>query len=164
MYLMTVFGKDWLILIFVFSYLTVSECFAQETIDLGDSIVEIATKQLGVPYKYGKSSPNKHFDCSGFTYYVYQAVGIDVPRSSSGFDKVGKTISLEKARPGDCIVFSGTAKGSTTAGHVGIVVSNDKDGLTFIHSSSSKKHYGVVLTHYQTSGYLKRFLAVKRLF
>ena len=153
------------VLIFFTAFLSIAS-FAQiqESQTKADTLISKAIEQLNVPYKWGTSEPSVSFDCSGFASYVYSTVGIDTPRSSRGYASLGKEIRLEDARKGDCMVFSGTESGSTEPGHVGIVVSNDENGLQFIHCSSSKKHFGVVLTHYQTSGYPDRFLSVRRLF
>lgn len=129
-----------------------------------DSIVHIAQSQLGVTYKYATSDPNVSFDCSGFTSYVYSSCNVPSSRSSKDYGNLGEKVTLESCRPGDCMVFSGTAAGSTTIGHVGIVISNDENGIKFIHCSSSKKHFGVVITDYYQSNYPKRFLEVRRLY
>ena len=34
------------------------------------SIIAVAASLLGIPYRYGGSSPSTGFDCSGFTSYV----------------------------------------------------------------------------------------------
>jgi cell wall-associated NlpC family hydrolase len=129
-----------------------------------DSIVDIAKAQLGVTYKYATSNPGVSFDCSGFTAYVYGSLNITDCRSSKSYATIGEKIELSEVRKGDCLVFSGTAPGSTTAGHVGIVIENNENGIQFIHCSSSKSHYGVVITHYESSGYPQRFLQARRLF
>jgi len=145
--------------------LITSFSFGQDTTATkSDSIVAIAKEQLGVPYKYATSLPGVSFDCSGFTSYVYGSFDIPSSRSSRAYGKLGKQVSLENSQPGDCMIFSGTATGSTTIGHVGIVISNDENGIQFIHCSSSKKHFGVVTTNYYESNYPKRFLQVRRLY
>lgn len=138
---------------------------SQDTIPTkSDSIVMLAKEQLGVPYKYATSNPGVSFDCSGFTAYVYGSCGVACSRSSKSYGGLGEKVNLDTCQPGDCIIFSGTAPGSKTIGHVGIVLTNDENGLTFIHCSSSKKHFGVVITDYYSSNYTKRFLEVRRLF
>ncbi len=131
---------------------------------IANRLVTIAEAQLGTPYKWATSNPGVSFDCSGFTSYVYGSFDITDCHSSKGYGNLGTKISLSQAQPGDCMIFSGTAPGSTTIGHVGIVVENNEDGLKFIHCSSSSKHYGVVITDYYNSGYPKRFMQVRRLF
>ncbi|MDB3906404.1 NlpC/P60 family protein [Crocinitomicaceae bacterium] len=152
-------------LIFI-TFLIVSTCgFGQDSLmTKSDSIVHIAESQLGIPYKYATSNPDVSFDCSGFTSYVYSSCDLPNSRSSKAYGNLGTKVSLETCQPGDCMIFSGTAAGSTTIGHVGIVVSNDESGLKFIHCSSSKRHFGVVITDYYQSNYPKRFLQVRRLF
>ena len=120
--------------------------------------------QLGVPYKWATSSPNISFDCSGFTSYIYGYFDITKCRSSKGYGAIGTIVSIAEAKKGDCILFSGTNPSDRTIGHVGIVVENSENGLFFIHCSSSKKHFGVVITDYYASGYPKRFLSIRRLF
>lgn len=47
-------------------------------------LVEISKSLVGKPYQYG-SGPEKApeiFDCSSFTQYVFQQIGIQIPRSS----------------------------------------------------------------------------------
>lgn len=129
-----------------------------------DSIVDIAKTQLGVPYKWATSIPGKSFDCSGFTAHVYGSMDITKCRSSKGYASIGRKIDFSQARKGDCLLFAGTTPGSKTVGHIGIVIENNENGLKFIHCSSSKRHFGVVITDYATSGYPKRFLEVRRLF
>ena len=129
-----------------------------------DSIVDLAKEQLGVPYKWATSAPGKSFDCSGFTAHVYGTMDITDCRSSKGYASVGQKVDFSEARKGDCLLFAGTSPGSKTVGHVGIVVENNENGLKFIHCSSSKNHFGVVITDYESSGYPKRFLQVRRLF
>ncbi len=138
--------------------------FSQATEDsLSGELIEIAKEQLGVPYKYATSDPGVSFDCSGFTHYVYSSLDLPSSRSSKDYGSFGEQVDLKTCVPGDCIIFSGTAKGSRTIGHIGIVVTNDESGLKFIHCSSSKKHFGVVITDYYESNYPKRFLQVRRL-
>jgi cell wall-associated NlpC family hydrolase len=49
---------------------------------IGNSVISIASRYVGVPYVSGGSSPSG-FDCSGFTAYVYGQLGISLPHSSS---------------------------------------------------------------------------------
>ncbi len=45
------------------------------------SVVQIAMRYLGRPYRWGAAGPNA-FDCSGFTMYVYAQVGVGLSHSS----------------------------------------------------------------------------------
>lgn len=129
-----------------------------------DSVLFYAKSQIGTPYEYATSSPGKSFDCSGFVSYVYESCSIENTRSSKGYGLLGEAIELTMAKPGDCILFTGTDPKIRTIGHVGIVVENSDEGLFFIHCSSSKKHFGVVITDYENSGYPKRFMEVRRMY
>jgi cell wall-associated NlpC family hydrolase len=76
---------------------------------------------------------------------------------------LGEKIELENALPGDIILFSGTDKNKSRIGHVGLVSKIENDELFFLHSSSSKKHYGVTETNFPQSGYPKRFIKIIRI-
>lgn len=76
----------------------------------GNAIVDIAFRYVGTPYVYGGASP-AGFDCSGFTWYVFQQVGINIPRSSGAQASAGTVVSAAEARPGDLVWWPG---------HVGI--------------------------------------------
>ncbi|AOR24689.1 NlpC/P60 family protein [Clostridium taeniosporum] len=78
------------------------------------SILNEAYKHLGKAYVYGATGPS-HFDCSGFTQYVYRkAAGVDITRTTYSQIGVGVPVSRSQLQPGD-LVF-------THAGHVGIYV------------------------------------------
>lgn len=72
----------------------------------GNSIVDIAFRYVGTPYVWGGSSPSG-FDCSGFTWYVFQQVGISIPRGSSAQAGAGTVVSASEARPGDLVWWPG---------------------------------------------------------
>ena len=110
---------------------------------LGQNIVSTARKYLGTPYRSAGTSP-KGFDCSGFTYYIFQQYGISIPRCSADQGSVGTTISKSDLQIGDLVIFQNTYKAGPS--HAGIYVGNGK----FIHSSSSG---GSVMISDLTSGY-----------
>lgn len=139
--------------------------FAQENWEVkADSLIKNAQDQIGVKYIYATCKPGVSFDCSGFTSYAYGTVDVQNSRSSKAYGNLGSEVSLDECRKGDCILFTGTNSSIKTIGHVGIVLENNENGLKFIHCSSSKKHFGVVVTDYYESGYPKRFMEVRRLF
>ncbi|WP_338767403.1 C40 family peptidase [Bernardetia sp. ABR2-2B] len=129
-----------------------------------NSVLEMATSLEGVPYVYAGKSP-KGFDCSGFVYYVFKNHNIALPASSRMYDKVGKTISLENAKEGDIICFTGTDPNIDRTGHVGIVVENKKnEPIKFIHATSGKR-YSVAYSTLSKDGkghYAKRFRSIRR--
>ncbi len=129
---------------------------------IGDSVVQYAHTFLGTPYKYGCCSPASGFDCSGFTWFVFKHYGYSIPRSSKDYVNLGKEVSLGECRKGDIILFRGTHANDKSVGHVGIIISDPGQPVKFIHSSSSKKHPGVVITDYYNSAYPKRFVKICR--
>lgn len=123
--------------------------------------VEYAKTLTGTPYLYGSVDPTKGLDCSGFINAVSNHFGIKVPRSSVEFTNAGTTINVEKAQPGDLILFTGTDPKKRVVGHIGIITDNNAGHLKFIHSSSGKAK-GVTTSdldgYYQT-----RFVKVIRI-
>ena len=72
----------------------------------GNTILEVAAKYVGVPYRYGGTSPSG-FDCSGFTQYVYAQAGKSIPRTDRQQYNAGTIVSRDQARPGDIIWHPG---------------------------------------------------------
>ena len=114
----------------------------------GDEIVAKAKQYLGVPYRYGGASPSG-FDCSGFVYYVYRNLGINISRTQSVMYSQGTPVSKSALKPGDLVFFKNTYKSGIS--HVGIYVGNGQ----FIHSPSSGKvvSYADLNSTYYTNHY-----------
>jgi cell wall-associated NlpC family hydrolase len=127
-----------------------------------DSLLAFAKTLIGIPYLYASTDPRKGFDCSGFITYVFNHFNIAVPRSSVDFTNYGKEIAIEKAKPGDLILFTGTDSTIRIVGHMGIIESTKDDTLRFIHSTSGKAK-GVVISPLGDY-YKKRFVKVIRVF
>jgi cell wall-associated NlpC family hydrolase len=129
---------------------------------LRERLVVFAESLIGTPYQYACSDPAKGFDCSGFISYVFSHFDIEVPRSSKDFTNMGTEIPLKDARRSDLILFTGTQpEVSREVGHMGIIVSNLKDSVSFIHSTSGKE-YAVTITPLNDY-YMKRFVKVIRI-
>lgn len=77
---------------------------------IGNSVISIASRYIGVPYVSGGSSPSG-MDCSGFTKYVFGQLGINLPHSSSAQPGYGTQVPASEAQPGDLM---------WTPGHVSI--------------------------------------------
>ncbi|MBL7912697.1 MAG: C40 family peptidase [Bacteroidia bacterium] len=136
--------------------------FQKHKID-ADSLVAFAKKHMGTKYCYANCSPNSGFDCSGFVYYVFGHFNLKVPRASMDYEKAGKIIPIDSCRVGDVIVFTGTKVKNRHPGHVGIILSNPGEDITFIHSSSSKKKSGVKISSFKNEPYYKlRFIKIVR--
>lgn len=128
-------------------------------VSVRDSIVDYAKSYLGTPYKYGQASPSG-FDCTGFTWFVFNHFNVQIPRCSRDYVALGKRVPIENCQKGDLILFTGTDPAEKRVGHVGIIISNVNGQVQFIHSSSSDNHFGVVITDYYNSAYPKRFVGV----
>ena len=98
-----------------------------------DEIVKTAKRFIGVPYRWGGSSPDVGFDCSGLTMTVYRLNGLNLPRSSREQYRVGNPISRSKLSQGD-LVFFATSSGRRVS-HVGIYTGGGK----FIHAPKNGK-------------------------
>lgn len=98
----------------------------------GNKIVATAKQHLGVPYKWGGTTPSG-FDCSGFVYYVLRCNGINVSRTQTAMYSEGKPVSKSNLQPGDVVFFQNTYKAGLS--HVGIYVGDGQ----FIHAPSSGK-------------------------
>jgi cell wall-associated NlpC family hydrolase len=92
----------------------------------GVRAVKFARHLVGVPYRYGGSSPRSGFDCSGFVSFVYRHFGILLPHSSYAQFGVGRRVPRRALRPGDLVFFDGI-------GHVGMYVGHGR----FIHAPHS---------------------------
>jgi len=120
-----------------------------------EKLISYAKEYLGINYKYASSSPSKGFDCSGFVNYVFKHFDISVPRSSSQFKNIGKTVKPEAFQKGDILVFYGY-KDTKSIGHVGIICEADGMNSKFIHASSGKE-YAVTISDLNSKMYTKRF-------
>ncbi|WP_264077875.1 C40 family peptidase [Mycolicibacterium houstonense] len=70
------------------------------------SAVRHALTQLGVPYRWGGTTPGVGLDCSGLTQWAYHEAGLDIPRLAQEQD-IGKAVSAATLRPGDLAVWDG---------------------------------------------------------
>ena len=85
---------------------------------------------VGVQYKYGGSSPDTGFDCSGLVHYVFTyAVGVVLPRNVEEISRVGNQIGDGELEPGDLVFFNTLRRPFS---HVGIYVGEQR----FIHAPS----------------------------
>jgi cell wall-associated NlpC family hydrolase len=124
-----------------------------------DAIISYAKSFLGVPYRYGGTTPSG-FDCSGFINYIFGNFGIDLVRTSYGLAELGQTVKLSEVQPGDLMFFKGSNVNSTAVGHVALVIEVTPDAIKFIHSANT----GVRIDNFKTSDYyIKRYLKTKRL-
>jgi cell wall-associated NlpC family hydrolase len=108
---------------------------------LGERAAAIALKAVGVPYRWGGSSPASGFDCSGLVYWAYGQLGVEVPHSSYALYDLGRRVARARMKPGDVLFFSGL-------GHVGLYLGRGR----MVHAPQSgrlveivtlgRSHYG----------------------
>ena len=123
-----------------------------------DAIISYAKTFLGVPYRWGGTTPSG-FDCSGFINYIFGNFGFSLVRTSYGLAELGETVSLADLQPGDLMFFKGSNSKSTTVGHVAMVIEVLPDDVKFIHAANG----GVRIDNLKTKYYVQRYIKAKRL-
>jgi cell wall-associated NlpC family hydrolase len=88
-----------------------------------------AVNTLGVRYRWGGSSPEKGFDCSGLVRYAFDDIdSVDLSRTSNAMARTdGKKVARNALKPGDLLFFN--IRGGRV-NHVAIYLGNDR----FIHA------------------------------
>ena len=122
--------------------------------NLGNLAASLASRQIGVPYRYGGNS-RSGFDCSGLVHYVYGKLGVDLPRKSREMASVGQQVPVHALLPGDLVFFRVNKSGIS---HVGIYIGNDK----FVHAT--KSGHPVRKDSIANPWWRERFVVGRRLF
>jgi cell wall-associated NlpC family hydrolase len=136
----------------------ISETSRDPYIRLVKQLTKYANKFRGVPYVWGGTEPNG-FDCSGFVRYVFARFDMPLTQNSRQLSEIGYDVDTQQAYIGDLIFFSISRREDAPVGHVGIVVSNNDNGIRFIHASTSR---GVTYDYLSDSYFTERFVGVKR--
>ena len=95
---------------------------------IGRRAAAVALEQVGVPYRYGGSSPSG-FDCSGLVHYSYANAGKAIPRTTAGLFAKLDPVESRQIRTGDLLFFSISGKMS----HVGLYLGQGR----FVHAPST---------------------------
>ena len=91
------------------------------------SVLQRAFSLLGTPYRWGGTSPEGGFDCSGLVGYVFRTIGIDLPRVSRSMAQEGTAVTDRTAlAEGDLVFFGKRGR----VDHVGIYIGEGK----FLHA------------------------------
>ena len=94
-----------------------------------EAAVATARRYLGTPYRWGGSTPQTGFDCSGLVQWAYAKAGIQIPRTSEQqiLASNGRAVDRRHLVPGDLVFFRDS---SGDVHHVGMSLGGDK----FIHA------------------------------
>lgn len=91
------------------------------------TVLQRAFALLGTPYRWGGTSPDGGFDCSGLVGYVFRTIGIELPRVSRAMANEGTAVADRTAlAEGDLVFFGKRGR----VDHVGIYIGEGK----FLHA------------------------------
>ena len=114
-----------------------------------------ALSHVGVPYRYGGTSPDTGFDCSGLVQYVYgRGAGVALPRNTQALSEVGAPVPPEALEPGDLVFFDTLRRPYS---HVGIYLGDQR----FIHAPTTGGY--VELVNMRERYWQTRFNGARRL-
>ena len=102
--------------------------------DLRLELVNTARRFIGIPYRWGGTTAENGFDCSGLTMVSYRLNGLNLPRVSRNQFKAGRWVSKSQLQPGDLVFFA--TKGGKRVTHVGMYAGNGQ----FIHAPRTGKN------------------------
>ncbi|MGH8439655.1 MAG: C40 family peptidase [Pseudomonas sp.] len=124
---------------------------------LADNILERGMSLIGTRYRFGGTSENTGFDCSGFIGYLFrEEAGLNLPRSTREMINVkAPLVARSNLKPGDLVFFATNGRGRVS--HAGIYLGDDQ----FIHSSS-RRSGGVRIDKLGDRYWSKTFIEAKR--
>jgi len=129
-----------------------------ETAPVGEKRAEAllqALLALGLDYRYGGSSPETGFDCSGLVAHVFrEAYGIRLPQNARAQSEYGVRVSLAELRAGD-LVFYNTL--NRPFSHVGIYLGDGR----FVHAPKTGAQ--VRVEPIRGSYWMRRFDGARRI-
>lgn len=114
-----------------------------------------ALSLLGTPYRWGGTSPDGGFDCSGLVNYVFRtALGIELPRVSRDMARDGERVDRDALSAGDLVFFS---RRGSRIDHVGIYLGDGR----FVHAPRSGKD--VMVSELDTGYWSRKFMQARRI-
>ncbi len=118
------------------------------------TLLKGALALLGTPYRWGGTSPEGGFDCSGLVGYVFRtALGIELPRVSRDMAQDGEKVERSSLVPGDLVFFSRRGK---RVDHVGIYIGEGR----FLHAPRTGRD--VTVSELDTGYWSHKFLQARR--
>ena len=120
----------------------------------GEDLVNTGKQFLGLHYLWAGMS-GFGFDCSGFTFTMFQSHGITIPRDSSVQATHGEPVAIEDMQPGDLLFFA-YDKGEGDVHHVAMYAGEGK----MIHSPNSKKDVEIIPV--KTKEYFEELSGIRR--
>lgn len=132
-----------------------TESLLQRAASHVDGLLNSSLQYLGIPYRFGGTTAENGFDCSGLIRRVFKdALGLDLPRTAREMAGRGERISRSELKPGD-LVFFHTMRSAFS--HVGIYIGDNQ----FVHSPS--KGGRVRIEDMDTAYWRSRFNGARRL-
>ncbi|MDR1914031.1 MAG: C40 family peptidase [Clostridiales bacterium] len=125
---------------------------------IADEVISYSKQFLGTPYKWAGTSLSKGVDCSGFVYSIYKHFGVNLNRSSSSMVSNGSRVKKDNLKKGDLLFFDTNGKNNGSISHVGIYIGNGQ----FIHSSSSRRTWGVTISSLSEDYYVRTYVTASR--
>ena len=118
-------------------------------------LLNSALTLLGTPYRWGGTSPEQGFDCSGLVSYVFRnAMGIELPRVSREQARAGELVADRSAlAEGDLVFFGRRGR----VDHVGIYLGEGR----FVHAPSRGKD--VTVSSLDTGYWAGKFMQARRI-
>ncbi|HET7579458.1 MAG TPA: peptidoglycan-binding protein [Bacillales bacterium] len=113
-------------------------------------LIAFAKELIGVPYQWGGTTPGG-FDCSGFVDYVFQNIGVNLPRTTSSLWNYG--VPVDQPQTGDLVFFETYKAGPS---HVGIYLGD----VRFVHADSDS---GVMISSMNLNYWNNHFIGAERI-
>ena len=115
-----------------------------ESLEARQKMIAYSKQFVGVPYVYGGASKSG-MDCSGLIFTVANdAIGVKLPRSTSGLYSTVRIIKDSEKEPGDLVFFKTVGN---KISHVGLYMGNNQ----FIHAASDGPNTGVIISSLKES-------------